>query len=272
MLPEPRDTLTVSETVYPTFAEGLPSDVISEGSYTARFVASNRELEEVLRLRFEVFNLELGEGLGSSFLTGMDRDQYDASCHHLSVFHCGGPQPVGTYRIQTSAMAAASSGFYSSQEFDLSSLPASIIDQAVELGRACIAPAHRNTQVLFLLWKGLARYVQHNRKRFLFGCCSLTSQDPGEGLRAFRDLGEQGLLHPEISIDPQPGADCRLIAHIPPLTERFQLPRLFRTYLRFGAKVCGPPAIDRQFRTIDFLVLFDVDAMDPASYRLFFGS
>lgn len=272
MLPEPHDILTLNEIVYPTFAESLPSEAILEGHYSARFVSSSQELEDVLRLRFDVFNLELGEGLESSFLTGLDRDQYDATCHHLAVYQTGGAQPIGTYRIQTSAMAAAASGFYSSQEFDLSSFPISIIDQSVELGRACIAPAHRNTQVLFLLWRGLARYVQHNRKRFLFGCCSLTSQDPDEGLSIYRDLSEQGLLHPEISIEPQPECDCRIVAYGELRSERMPLPRLFRTYLRFGAKVCGPPAIDRQFRTIDFLVLFDVDAMDPASHRLFFES
>jgi putative hemolysin len=272
MLPEPIDTLTLGEAQYPSFPEALPSEAIFEGSYSARFVSSTRELEDVLRLRFDVFNLELGEGLETSFLTGLDRDQYDDNCHHLAVYCTGNAQVVGTYRIQTSAMAAASSGFYSSQEFDLANLPTNVIDQSVELGRACIAPAHRNTQVLFLLWKGLAAYVQHNRKRFLFGCCSLTSQDPDEGLSVYRDLGEQGLLHQEISIEPQRECDCRLIALGKRGTQRVSLPRLFRTYLRFGAKVCGPPAIDRQFGTIDFLVLFDVDAMDPASHHLFFGS
>ena len=50
-----------------------------------------------------------------------------------------------------------------------------------------------------------------------------------------------------------------------------KLPRLFRTYIRFGAKVCGPPAIDRAFKTIDYFVLFDVFAMDGQSQRMFFG-
>jgi putative hemolysin len=40
--------------------------------------------------------------------------------------------------------------------------------------------------------------------------------------------------------------------------------------LRYGAKVCGPPAIDRQFKTIDFLVLFDVAEMSERTVRMFF--
>ena len=49
-----------------------------------------------------------------------------------------------------------------------------------------------------------------------------------------------------------------------------RIPTLFRIYLRHGAKVCGPPAIDRRFKTIDYLVIFDVDAMDPAMFATYF--
>ena len=49
-----------------------------------------------------------------------------------------------------------------------------------------------------------------------------------------------------------------------------ELPRLFATYLRYGSVVCGPPAIDRQFKTIDYLVLLDVESLDESTRRLFF--
>jgi putative hemolysin len=28
-----------------------------------------------------------------------------------------------------------------------------------------------------------------------------------------------------------------------------------------GAKICGPPAIDREFKTIDFLTLMDLETL-----------
>jgi putative hemolysin len=37
-----------------------------------------------------------------------------------------------------------------------------------------------------------------------------------------------------------------------------------RTYLSIGAKICGPPAIDREFGTIDFLTLLDLHTLDAA--------
>ena len=45
-----------------------------------------------------------------------------------------------------------------------------------------------------------------------------------------------------------------------------KIPKLLRAYLSIGAKICGPPALDRHFKTIDFLTLLDLDSM-PAMVR-----
>jgi putative hemolysin len=39
-----------------------------------------------------------------------------------------------------------------------------------------------------------------------------------------------------------------------------RIPRLLSAYLALGAAICGPPALDREFRTIDFLTWLDVTA------------
>lgn len=256
---------------YPICQAAIPSEEIREGRYLVRFARTRRELDAVLKLRFEVFNLELGEGLVSSFLTGRDLDEFDKTCHHLIVMEVEQNEIIGTYRMQTSDMARAGNGFYTAGEFDLSSFPLNVLANGVELGRACIAQSHRNTQVLFLLWKGLAAYVVHNRKRYLFGCCSLTSQDACEGQRGMSWLRAHGHLHPHLFAPIQPGFECEADDLSVNDTEGVYIPRLFRTYLRYGAKVCSPPAIDRQFKTIDFLVLFDVAEMDEDTARMFFG-
>jgi len=43
------------------------------------------DVTECQRLRYLVFNCELGEGLDSSARTGLDRDQFDFICDHLMV-------------------------------------------------------------------------------------------------------------------------------------------------------------------------------------------
>jgi putative hemolysin len=42
-----------------------------------------------------------------------------------------------------------------------------------------------------------------------------------------------------------------------------KVPKLLRAYLAVGAKICGPPAIDREFKTIDFLTLMDLKTLHP---------
>jgi putative hemolysin len=259
--------------IYPVSAECLPEPLTRTGKYTVRFARNSAELEALQKLRFSVFNLELGEGLEESFQTGRDEDRFDPVCHHLLVIENAGGTIVGTYRIQTGAMARAHGGFYSVGEFDLDHLPDDVMRNAVEVGRACVAREFRNRQVLFLLWRGLAAYMSKNEKRYLFGCCSLTSQDPVEGKHVMDYLVREGHLHPRIQVNPQPGWECYDELHppaIPPSDEKVDLPQLFRIYLRYGAKVCGPPAIDRCFKTIDYLVVLDIQDLDPDSYALFF--
>ncbi len=256
---------------YPPSPEGLPSGVIDQGPYRARFARGAAELDQILRLRFRVFNLELGEGLEASFATQRDEDNFDLHCHHLLVEDRQDGAIIGTYRLQTGSMAKAGNGFYSAGEFDLTGLPAGLTDQALELGRACIAREHRNRTVLFLLWRGLARYMDNSQLRYLFGCCSLTSQDPAEGLRALAHLERTGKIHPKIAVHPQPGLACPGADEASASEERFSLPILFRTYLRYGGLVCGRPAIDREFKTIDFFLLFDLETLSAKKRAVFFG-
>jgi putative hemolysin len=245
----------------------MPDLEIEDGRYAVRFARTFDEIDAALRLRFSVFNLELGEGLASSFDTGRDEDDYDANCHHLLVTERTSGEVVGTYRLQTSAMAAAGRGFYSAGEFDLKRLPDEVLESAIELGRACIAKPHRNSRVLFLLWRGIAAYAASVGKRYLFGCCSLTSQEPAEGLALLDALERAGHVDPEYVVNPRPGFACEPSSE---WTAQVRTPPLFAIYLRYGARVCGRPAIDRLFGTIDYFVLFDVARMDATARAMFF--
>lgn len=232
--------------------------------YVVRFARGERDLDACCRLRFDVFNVELGEGLAESERTRRDRDAYDDQCQHLMVIDTKSNTVVGTYRLQVREGAEAGIGFYSASEFDLSSLSTELVDGLVELGRACTAKAHRTRAVLNLLWRGMVAYLAHNRRRYFFGCSSLTSQDPALGLDTYEHLRLRGYLHPSVELPPLPGYEC--VADGPSRT-RVEIPTLFTLYLRQGAKVCGPPALDRFFGTIDFLTLVDTKTMDQAILR-----
>ena len=145
------------------------------------------DLCEAQRLRFEVFNVELTEGLVSSFVTGRDEDPYDAVCGHLMVRESATGRLVGTYRYQSGWNALAALGYYSETEFDLDPFE-SHRHQILELGRACVHKDHRNLRVLALLWRGIAVVAAQHRARFLIGCSSLNSTNPCEGLALYRHL------------------------------------------------------------------------------------
>lgn len=263
MKPSSLTAPAIIPTDYPRHRAAMLPDETVAGRYVVRMARDAQDLDAILRLRYEVFNLELGEGLAESHQSGRDQDAFDAVCHHLLIAERETGCVVGTYRMQTAAMAAAGIGFYSAGEFDLSAVPAAMLSQTVELGRACIAKEHRSGRVLFLLWHGVRAYLAHNRMRYLFGCCSLTSQDPEEGIRMLRYLERHDLMVPGLRAPPLPAFACVPTADATLSTDVVVVPKLMRLYFDYGARICSAPALDRAFKTIDFLIWFDFEAMQP---------
>jgi len=262
--------------VFPHHTDAIPPGVIDAGAYQLRFAWTRADLHAVQELRFRVFNDELGEGLGVAHMSGRDEDERDPWFHHLMIFHRESGEVVGTYRLQTAVMAATRHGFYSASLFELGAIPVHILDGAVEVGRACVAPAHRSGRVLRLLWRGLARYLKWNGKRFLFGCCSLPGVDRATAQDAWRILHARKALHDRVVVRTRPESRAlpddgrtRPVATAEALSA--PLTPLFDGYLALGAKVCSAPAIDRDFGTTDFLVLLDVQELDERTYRSLFG-
>ena len=233
------------------------------------------------QLRFEVFNLELGEGLAESYATGLDVDPFDEFCDHLIVEELATSEIVGTYRLQTGQLAAANLGYYSEREFDFAPYEPFRCEM-IELGRACVHADHRNFNLLHLLWRGIARYAVERNARFLIGCSSISSQDPADGVTAYQQLGSH-LVESALRTQPWPefvvagGGDAGWRSAWPRQTTPGSTPpatagassKLLRAYLAIGAKICGPPAIDREFGTIDFLTFLDLHKL-PAIVRAHF--
>ena len=245
-----------------TALESVRFLVSSPTHYATRLARNPAEVQAALALRYEVFNLELNEGLDSSHATGLDADPFDAVCDHLVVEHLPTRQIVGTYRMQTGGKAATQLGYYCAQEFEFSAFEAAR-REIIEVGRACVHRQHRNLVVLGLLWKGIADYTKAHGGRYVLGCSSITSQEPSVGASAYADMCRKHLAAPAWRTHPLPGYVCDLTRLA---AEPIKLPKLLRAYLTLGATICGPPALDRQFKTIDFLTLVDV-ATIPASAR-----
>ncbi len=237
----------------------------SFGHYRIRLAENARDRVAACRLRFQVFNLEMGEGLSASYSTGLDRDQFDGVCDHLLVEDQRDGRVVGTYRMQSGLSAARALGYYSAQEFEFAPFEP-IRDQVLELGRASIDREHRSSEVLTLLWRGIGQYATYHGLRYLVGCSSLTSNDPSAGWSLYRQLTSQLISLEFVTV---PTAPYALPSEDGVPTVPAKPPKLLRTYLAVGAKICGPPAWDRAFGTIDFLTLLDLEQILPVARSRF---
>jgi putative hemolysin len=257
------------------------------GRYRLRLAETAEDREAACRLRFRVFNIELGEGLESSYTTGLDTDRFDSVCEHLLVEDKVSRRVVGTYRMQSGPTAARHMGYYSEQEFNLAPyepLRAGIL----ELGRASIDREHRTPEVLMLLWRGIAQYATDMGLRYLLGCSSLNSNNPAEGWQMYRQL-QNFRVPAEFETTPtaayacpveKRGADAQLSDcqpdRLPPdetspasVSTPVKVPKLLKTYLAIGARIAAPPAWDREFRSIDFLTLLDLKLLSAAARHRF---
>ncbi len=256
------------------------------GRYCLRLAESLQDREAVCRLRFRVFNIELGEGLESSYDTGLDTDDFDPCCEHLIVEDKMQENParriVGTYRMQSGRTAARNLGYYSEQEFDFAPYE-SLREGILELGRASIDREHRTPEVLTLLWRGIAQYANDMGLRYLVGCSSLNSKNPAEGWELYRQL-EHYRVSPEFATEPTAAYACpaepeeaaqrplsgeESIAAQAGSPEPVKAPKLLKTYLAIGARIAAPPAWDRAFGTIDFLTLLDLQLLSSAARNRF---
>jgi putative hemolysin len=277
----------------PTPAWRVRADV---GRYRLRLAETAGDREAACRLRFRVFNIELGEGLEGSYETGLDMDRFDAICEHLLVEDTRNRRVVGTYRMQSGTTAARNLGYYFEQEFNLRPYQPLRLG-ILELGRASIDREHRTPEVLMLFWRGIAQYATGMGLRYLLGCSSLNSNDPAEGWQMYRQLenfrvpaefetkptaayacppGSYNLAPQSMDAQPSP---CRTEQEVDrsqpecsfpaPAQNAMKVPKLLKTYLAIGARIAAPPAWDREFRTIDFLTLLDLNLLSSAARHRF---
>ena len=223
------------------------------------------ELEQIQRLRHDVFSEEFGVAFSGSE-SGLDTDQFDRWCEHLMVQDLGTGQVVGTYRVLTPVQAKRAGGYYSESEFDLSGL-GGVRRTLVEFGRACIHQDYRQGSALMMLWTGLAKILKQGRYEHVFGCASVSLRDDGHTAscvwRSVRDsvgADRRPVVMP-LHRYPVDLVDSELPAKVP---------ALLKGYMKLGARICGEPAWDPDFNSADFPMLLSVSDMG-VRYRKHFG-
>jgi putative hemolysin len=246
------------------------------GRFSVRWAASEQDVREAQRLRYLVFAEEMGAHLSppAGTLPGLDADVFDPFCDHLMVStvvdNCpGAGKLIGTYRVLPPQAARRAGGLYIDTEFDLAPL-SGLRGQAVELGRSCVHPDWRSGAVIMALWTALVQYMLRHRLDTMIGCASVSLGDGGQSAAGlWSRLQHTHLVVPELRVQPrvewQPIAQEPLDRHGRPGAA----PPLIKGYLRCGARLLGPPALDAAFNTADLPMMLRLGDIAPR-YRQHF--
>lgn len=241
---------------------------IKSKRYNVKIAETDSEVDAALNLRYRVFKEELDRDF--DFQENKDKDLYDDQSHHLIVINNEKNEIVGTYRLQMLEQARTGNGFVSEERFRIDQFPDEVLENAVEVGRACISKEHRSGRVLFFLWKGFAGYLNHFNKRYLFGYAALNTINPAVAINTYHHLKKEGFLHPDYQIEPK--QECMINFDVTKIdTDKIEIPPLLQNYLDVGSKICGKPSFDREVKLIHFLILLDKEKISDRTRKLFFG-
>ncbi len=241
---------------------------IETGSYRLETAATMKDLLEVFELRHQIFLEETGAAKEDS--DGFDLDEFDSVCDHIIIRSKEDDRIVGTYRVISSHY---SDQFYSQSEFNLDQF-LNTPGPKLELGRACIHHAHRNGNVIDLLWRGIAEYIRLTGSRYLFGCSSLKITEASQAKSVMNYLEEKEQLDDRFGIVPigKFNMDLKNVeqAQMDDSEIKGLIPPLLRSYFTAGSKVFGEPALDLDFKCIDFLTILDMDHLTSGYKRRYF--
>lgn len=253
-----------------------PVALVETEHFLVKLATNHEEVEQAQRLRYEVFNLEQERGLKNSERYGIDFDQFDEHCLHLLAIEKSSGKIVGTYRAHLGCVANSAKGFYSSQEYEIHGLY-NIAEKCIEFGRTCVSPLHRSGSVIAILWSAITELMVRAGLTYMLGCVSLDETDPATGWAIYRYITGKYSTYKDFSVNPRPGFTLPRppedqIANILKDEEAIKkkMPPIFKGYLRLGGLICGEPALDREFGTIDFFILVDITKV-PDRYKRHFN-
>ncbi len=231
------------------------------GNYTVKIADCNEETNQAFKLRYTALRKDYNPDLNSE--TEIDRDSYDDYCSHMVVNYFDESTQkstvVATYRLISEDHLINTGKFLSEDEFDISLLKKNKKGKILELGRAVVAPEHRNGIVIKILWKGIERYAVKYSVSYLIGTASFHGLDCEPYRDGYHYLMQNYKMDENllaVSVRPliPSASDCP-----DKKTASEQIPSLIKSYLRMGCKFGEGFFLDRSFNCLDMFIFMDME-------------
>ncbi len=243
---------------------------LEKQNFTVKTASNTEEVMKAIELRSTVFLEELDNANAGS----LDIDEYDILSDHLLLIDKIKDRVIGTYRFNSNLF---SNSFYSENEFDIFNI---LITPGIklELGRACIHKEYRGGMTLSLLWTGMLAYAKKIGADYLFGCSSFHIPEKLFAVQLYKLLMEKYRCDERMTVFPNErykieDLDLYLLQiensakkeYL--LSQRF-IPGLVKGYISAGAKICGEPVYDPEFRCYDFFTVLDLKKLNQDYVKL----
>jgi putative hemolysin len=246
-------------------------------------------LLEIARLR-EITFRAVGEGTGHA----IDLDHFDQHYLHLFVWDHETRQIAGAYRLGLTDEILAThgvGGLYTSTLFDYDARLLERMGPSLELGRSFVRAEYQRSNVLTLLWRGIAAFlVRSARYRVLFGPVSVSSRYRDTSQQLLRAFLAENFLAKDLAVlvnalTPPPamaapdGVSPTVISDVRELDSVIAsleadgkgIPVLLRQYLKLNAKLLGFNVDPLFGNALDALMMVDLADIAPPIVARFFG-
>lgn len=185
-----------------------------------------------------------------------EETRFDDHCDHLMLIDHNTGSVVATCRVLSGLRSLDGMDFSAAQEFDLEPFDHHR-RETTEFSLICLHPEYDPVALQQHLFRAMTAYARANNSRYLLGAVSLDTGEPKVGAAIFGSLTRQQVAPVEWQTAPCPAWASPLCSIS---DENASYPRVLQHHLSLGAKICAPPAIDRRFNTVSFLVLHTLAA------------
>jgi putative hemolysin len=267
--------------------------LVRSGDYRVlrvRLQQAPRLIREVGRLR-EIAFRDAGEGTGRA----LDLDEFDNYYDHLILWDTALSEVIGAYRVGNTEEILSrfgKQGLYTSTLFEYSTELLDRMGPSLELGRSFVRPEHqRAATLLFLLWKGIGKYVLASpASKILFGPVSISNQYGAVSRHLMVEFLKQQHYEPDMAgmisaRTPFKPRTVKRLERLPVIRDvddlsavvsdiesnNRSIPVLLRQYLKLGGKLLGFN-VDHGFGdALDGLIMVDLTETDPRILERYLG-